>query len=83
MQPFIGRAAKAGAEFLFTPDRGSFEQRIAAMRARVEGATGVDSGGDASRAVDDASRALDDAVKAVDDASATVNASIQSPKPPR
>ena len=35
-QPILSRAARAGAEWLFSPDKGSFERRIAEMRARVD-----------------------------------------------
>jgi hypothetical protein len=35
-QPILARAARASAEWLFSPDKGSFERRIAEMRARVD-----------------------------------------------
>jgi len=35
-QPILSRAARASAEWLFSPDKGSFERRIAEMRARVD-----------------------------------------------
>ena len=35
-QPIVSRAARASAEWLFSPDKGSFERRIAEMRARVD-----------------------------------------------
>jgi hypothetical protein len=35
-QPILSRAARASADWLFSPDKGSFERRIAEMRARVD-----------------------------------------------
>ena len=35
-QPILSRAARASAEWLFSPDKGSFERRLAEMRARVD-----------------------------------------------
>jgi hypothetical protein len=36
-QPLATRAAKAFGDFLFSPDAGRFEQRLADLRSRVEG----------------------------------------------
>jgi hypothetical protein len=36
LQPLLARAARSGADWLFSPEQGGFERRLAELRARVD-----------------------------------------------